>query len=84
MKGTKDSIAIRPKTRHEHLEWCKQRALEYIDRGNTSQAYASICSDLSKHPETESHPAMSLGMSLMMGEHLNTLQEMRKFIDGFK
>jgi len=38
-------------TRKEHLDWCKERALKYVDDGNLQQAYTSMTSDLSKHPE---------------------------------
>lgn len=69
--------------RHEHIEWCKQRALEYVDNGDLKNAYASMCSDLTKHPETENHSAIGLGMALMMNGNLSTTEEMRKFIEGF-
>lgn len=69
--------------REEHLAWCKKRALEYVAVGDLSQAYASMASDLGKHPETEGHAAIQLGMMLMMGGQLNTPEEMRKFIEGF-
>ena len=70
-------------TRLEHLDWCKKRALEYVDMGDLSSAYASMASDLRKHPETENHTAISLGMVLVMGGHLSTSQKMREFINGF-
>jgi hypothetical protein len=70
-------------TRADHLAWCKKRALEYADRGDTNQAFASMTSDLRKHPETEGHSAIQLGMMLMIGGHLSTAQQMRKFIEGF-
>jgi len=70
-------------TYDEHLAWCKQRALEYVERGDLSQAYASMASDMGKHPETEGHAAISLGMMLMIGGHLDTKEKMRKFIEGF-
>lgn len=41
-------------TRAEHLAWCKQRALEYLDRGEFVNALTSLRSDLTKHPETAS------------------------------
>lgn len=72
-----------PETRAEHLAWCKKRAFEYVDMGDLSQAYASMASDLGKHPETQDHPAIGLGMMLMMGGNLQTEAEMRKFIEGF-
>lgn len=70
-------------TRQEHLNWCKQRALEYIDKGDTQNAWASMASDLMKHPETEKHAAIQLGMMLLMGGHLGTADKMREFINGF-
>lgn len=69
--------------RQEHLEWCKRRALEYVDINDLSQAYASMASDLRKHPETEKHSAISLGLMLLMNGHLGTQDKMRKFIEGF-
>lgn len=70
-------------TRQEHLQWCKQRALEYCEAGDTTNAFASMTSDLSKHPETENHPAIQLGMMLLMSGHLSSQIEMKKFIEGF-
>ena len=70
-------------TRQEHLDWCKERALEYVDMGDLQNAYASMASDLSKHPETEKHAAISLGLMMMMGGHLSTADKMRTFIEGF-
>lgn len=52
-------------TRAEHIAWCKQRALEYVDNGDLQNAYASMHSDLQKHPETKGHSALGLGMMLM-------------------
>lgn len=70
-------------TRQEHLAWCKERALEYVDNGDLKNAYASMISDLRKHPETENHIGMELGMNLLMIGELKTCEEMRKFIEGF-
>jgi Tfp pilus assembly protein PilF len=36
----------------EHIAFCKQRALEYVQQGDLSQAFASLVSDLGKHPKT--------------------------------
>ena len=71
------------KTREQHLEWCKKRALEYCDIGDVNNAMASMGSDLSKHPETMGHAGISLGVAMMMSGHLNSPAEMRKFIEGF-
>jgi len=70
-------------SRQEHIEWCKKRALEYIDKNDLKNAYVSMCSDLSKHEETIGHVAIGLGMQLMVLGRLNTQHEMRKFIEGF-
>ena len=70
-------------TRQEHLDWCKQRANEYLDAGDVQNAYGSMASDLGKHPETQGHAAIQLGMMMMISGHLSSVPEMRKFIDGF-
>ncbi len=70
-------------TRQEHLKWCKQRALEYVDMGNLGQAWASMCSDLGEHPETAGHVAIKLGTVMMSNNHLSTPHKMRDFICGF-
>ena len=69
--------------RDEHVEWCKQRALEYVDKGELSDAFASMGSDLNKHPDTEGHPGIQMGMMLLVGGQLDRPDQMRKFIDGF-
>jgi len=69
--------------RQEHLDWCKKRALQYCDRGELENAWASMASDLDKHPETQGHSAIQLGMMMLMGGHLSTVDKMRKFIEGF-
>jgi len=70
-------------TRAEHLAWCKKRAFEYVKAGELENAFASMGSDLGKHPETENHGGIKLGMMLLMSGHLSTAQEMQKFIEGF-
>jgi hypothetical protein len=72
-----------PVTRAEHLAWCKQRALEYADRGDVTNAIASMASDLGKHPETENHGAMELMMMMAMVGKFDRPGELRKFIEGF-
>lgn len=70
-------------TRAEHLRWSKDRALQYVDMGDIPNAFASLESDLNKHPETANHAGMTLGMMLLMGGHLTKRQEVRDFIEGF-
>lgn len=70
-------------TRNEHMDWCKQRATEYIDRNKLQDAFASMASDLQKHEGTAGHPGIQLGMNMLMAGHLKTAADMRRFIDGF-
>jgi len=70
-------------TRQEHVEWCKIRARQYLDVGDVSNAWASMASDLSKHPETANHSGLILGTMQVMGGMLSTVDEMRLFIEGF-
>lgn len=71
-------------TRTEHLQWAKDRALEYADRGDLAQAMSSLGSDLNKHPETRDHAGMQLMMLLAIGGHLDAPGELRKCIEGFQ
>ena len=72
--------------RAEHLQWCKDRALEYADRGETANAIASLGSDLRKHPETEGQfqVVAELMMPLAMMGDFERPGELRKFIEGFQ
>ena len=70
-------------TRSEHLEWCKQRAYEYLDKGETGEAWASMASDLSKHDETREHPAILLGTMQLAGGLMSGEADIRRFIEGF-
>lgn len=69
-------------TRAEHLQWCKDRALEYLDVGDLNQAATSMISDMSKHPETAGYPeALN---QLVMLELLNRNADgVRRCIEGF-
>ena len=70
-------------TRAEHLQWCKDRALQYVDAGDLTQAFASMSSDLNKHPDTKGHLGMELGMMEQMSGGLNTADKMRRHIEGY-
>jgi len=63
-------------TRAEHLQWCKDRAIAYLPDAAT--AYTSFMSDMGKHPETADHPALSLGLQLLLIGAVD-----RRFIEGF-
>lgn len=70
-------------TRAEHLEWAKNRALEYADRGKYAEAVASMASDLDKHPETAGHSGSQIGLMMLLSGQLSSPQAMREFINGF-
>jgi hypothetical protein len=67
----------------EHLQWCKDRALVYADRGDITNAIASMCSDLRKHPETANHAGTQLMVMLVATGKFDRPGELRKFIEGF-
>jgi hypothetical protein len=69
-------------TRDEHMAWCKKRAHEYLDRGDLTNAVASMMSDLKKHPET-SVKSLALGMLGLMAASSGDFREVRRYIDGF-
>lgn len=67
--------------RAEHLAWAKQRALDELGRGDTTNAIASMLSDLDKHPGTK----MSVLMAAMIAPWATgSGDEVRKWIEGFK
>ena len=69
--------------RFEHLEWCKQRALEYVDSGDLANAVSSMISDLGKHSGTQGHSGIGLLNQSFLTGHLSSPQKMRNFIEGF-
>ena len=70
-------------TRAEHLQWAKDRALEYADRGETANAIASITSDLQKHPDTENHAGPQLLTMMVSAGLVSRPGELRREIEGF-
>ena len=70
-------------TRDEHLAWAKTRALEYLDAGDLTNAFASMGSDLSKHVELRRIGSIMfpLGM-LYVQEH--DVRQLRAWIEGFR
>lgn len=74
-----------PGTRAEHLTWCKERALEYANKGDTGNAISSLMQDLAGHPETAGSCGIVTGLMMplaMIGE-FEKPGELRKFIEGF-
>jgi hypothetical protein len=73
-------------TRAEHLQWSKDRALEYADAGDTASAISSLMQDLGQHPETASSCSivLELMMPLAMTGEFSRPGELRRFIEGFR
>jgi hypothetical protein len=72
------------RTRAEHVAWCKQQALAYLDQGDVPNAVASMLLELNKHPETKTRDLTSiraaLGMHVILSEDKDAA---RSFIEGF-
>jgi hypothetical protein len=69
--------------RAEHLEWCKERAREYLP-SEPAQAFASMISDLRQHDELSSHSGIGLGaMSMMFPGWIDSPHEVGQFVEGF-
>ena len=67
--------------RQEHLQWAKDRAVEYCDKGDTMMAYASFISDIGKHPDLHYDDFLiSMGMRAAMS---GDVRQTRHFIEGF-
>ncbi len=69
-------------TRSEHLGWAKQRALEYVNEGDLSNAVASMLSDLRKHDAFRDPVYAALG-TLGLMEIQRGPDAVRKWIEGF-
>lgn len=75
-------------TREEHLQWAKDRAIEYVNRGDLVNALASFASDCGNHEGTAPiADGTKIGMLLIM-EGARCVQNddregMRRLILGF-
>jgi hypothetical protein len=70
------------RSRDEHVAWCKQRAREYLDRGDVANGVTSMWSDMNKHPECQVQPALALiAMKTIID---NDIAEARRFVEGFR
>ena len=73
-------------TRAEHLQWCKERANEYVNRGELVEGITSMMSDLSKHDETKSSAGGAMAMLAMLAlqqAQSGDVGAVRRFVDGF-
>lgn len=66
----------------EHFAWARQRAMEYVDRGDGGLAMSSLASDLAKHEGTAGILTEDLLM-LFAGEVvIGGATGARRFIEG--
>lgn len=71
------------RTYEEHIEWCKQRAMEYYNAGDLNGAAQSMMCDLMRHPETQTiHPAILVLGAMRAACHDD--DGVRKWIQGFR
>lgn len=73
------------RTRAEHLQFCKDRAMEYVNQGDLLNAVTSMMSDLEKHPETSSTKGAlgMLGMLAAQQAQLGDRDAVIRYIQGF-
>jgi hypothetical protein len=76
-----EDLTMQP--REQHLEWCKKRALAYVDQGYLQEALSLMIIDLRKHPKTADHPGFALALGRMTFGDLTTKEQVREFIEGF-
>lgn len=73
--------------RQEHMAWAKERAYEILRKPENPNAgvdaWTSFVSDLGKHPQTSSHPAIELGTMLRVLGLWRTDGDVCNFIEGF-
>jgi hypothetical protein len=67
--------------RAEYVQWCKDRALRYLTKGDITEAVTSMMSDMDKRDDTKvSQVLVALGMLAIINRDE---QEARRFIVGF-
>lgn len=71
-------------TRAEHLQQCKDRAMEYVNQGELLNAVTSMMSDLEKHPETKSKGVLAaLGLMAAQQAQAGDRDGVVRYIQGF-
>jgi hypothetical protein len=70
-------------TRAEHLQWCKDRALEYVELGDLETAILSMQSDIKKHPETTLEQSIEVALLQILFSQPRTAANVRHWIQSF-
>lgn len=74
-------MPVAERTRADHVAWCKQRALEYVEIGDLMEAVGSMISDMRKHPLTDTPLLIALAMVGMM--EIDDAARVKRWINGF-
>jgi hypothetical protein len=70
------------RTREEHLQWCKDQAMEYWRAGALMSAVVSMASHLQEHPETKAHDLLALLGGMRAANH--DREAVKQWIEGFR
>lgn len=72
-------------TRAEHLQWSKERALEYLEKGDLANGLASFMSDLGKHDEMAPLCEIARRLLPLAMSHVahGDYRQLRIWIEGF-
>jgi hypothetical protein len=66
-------------TRAEHLQWAKNRAMEYVNAGDYRNAVTSMMSDLNKHDDLRASAMTCVMLMPMVKDRASAT----KFVQGF-
>jgi hypothetical protein len=70
--------------RATHLQWCKDRALEYVKAGRLEDAISSMQSDLTKHPDTNTPEIIKRAQDIELLYADSMHRRVVVYIHGFK
>ena len=70
-------------TKEEHLQWCKDRAMEYWQRGELGNAVASMMSDMNPRPGSDTLRAFGLALGMMHVAQGDS-DGVRRWIEGWR
>ncbi len=62
-------------TRSEHLQWAKNRAYGFLDKGDTVEALTSFMSDMGKHDELRGHIGLHLTRRMLDQEDVSRVRD---------
>lgn len=72
--------------RAEYLQWAKDRALAYVDKGELGEAMKSMLSDMNEREDTKFKGSATLGALMhlaIMHVQNHDVREMRRWVEGF-